>query len=100
MDDVKRGIVTRWRLSNHRLKIEVLRYKRPKIERNERVCDVCGVLDDESHAIFNCVKFDDIRAKFVDVLVRLDCVQKFLNPPMCDKENVATFLCEIEKILK
>ena len=99
MDDNKRTVITRWRLSNHRLNIEVLRYHRPKVERKDRVCVLCGVLDDESHAIFVCGKFDSIRGSYVELLTRLDTVDKFLNPSFIDKNRVASFLIELEKIL-
>ena len=99
MDDVKRSIITRWRLSNHRLKIELGRYQRPIIKRHERLCDTCEVLDDEAHAIFFCSRFNHIRARNRDLLLRNDNVQKFLNPSMGDKEKVASFLTDMEKVL-
>lgn len=99
MDDVKRGVLTRWRLSNHRLKIELGRYHRPMIPRNERICDVCGVLDDEYHAVFICAKFESIRVKYNDLLLRNDTIQKFLNPSFGHKEMTAAFLIEIENVL-
>ena len=46
------SIITRWRLSNHKLKIEVGRYTKPLTPRNERLCDYCELLEDEYHAIF------------------------------------------------
>ena len=100
MDDEKRAVISRWRLSNHRLKIETLRYHRPLIQRKDRLCDVCGVLDDEAHAVYECIRYNNIREKYVALLTKLDSIQKFLNPVVEDMLRVASFLMEVEKILK
>ena len=100
MDDEKRAVISRWRLSNHRLKIETLRYHRPLIQRKDRLCDVCGVLDDEAHAIYECIRYNNIRENYVALLTKLDSIQKFLNPVVEDMVRVASFLMEVEKILK
>ena len=100
MDDEKRAVISRWRLSNHRLKIETLRYHRPLIQRKDRLCDVCGVLDDETHAVYECIRYNIIREKYVALLTKLDSIQKFLNPGVEDMLRVASFLMEVEKILK
>ena len=52
--DYFRFIITRWRLSNHKLKIETLRYgaENIKIPRHMRYCALCNVLEDETHAVF------------------------------------------------
>ena len=61
LHDYFRFIITRWRLSNHKLKIEVGRYPKPLTPRNESLCDYCELLEDEFHAIFVCPKFAAIR---------------------------------------
>ena len=45
LHDYFRFIITRWRLSNHKLKIEVGRYTKPLTSRNERLCDYCELLE-------------------------------------------------------
>ena len=57
IDDHCRNIITRWRLSNHRLRIETGRYQVPRLERENRKCYECDVLEDENHAIFICPAF-------------------------------------------
>ena len=99
MNDIKRSIITRWRLSNHRLQIEIGRYQRPFVQRENRVCLTCNVLEDERHAIFVCPRFTRIRLKYEDILSKNSDVVTFLNPSMNDKENVAKFLSEIEDII-
>ena len=54
IDDRKRTVITRWRLSNHKLFIETGRYSNPPIPRNDRICVMCNILEDEFHAIFKC----------------------------------------------
>ena len=54
LSDFFRVIISRWRLSNHRLKIEVGRYTKPKTPRTERLYDMCLILEDEHHVIFFC----------------------------------------------
>ena len=49
-----RRIITRWRLSNHQLRIETGRYTRPYVHRKARVCILCNLLEDEDHVIFVC----------------------------------------------
>ena len=48
--------VIRFRLGSHVLPIETGRWSRKL--REDRLCDDCGVLGDERHAIFDCRKVD------------------------------------------
>ena len=99
--DYYRYIITRWRLSNHKLKIETLRYGPPesKVPRHMRLCDVCNVLDDEEHAIFRCAKFQLIRMDYVDLLLKYNTIHLFLNPTVKDVRYVVTYLHKIEKLI-
>jgi hypothetical protein len=42
-----RKILTKFRISDHKLEIEIGRYK--KVPREQRICKACKVLDDEKH---------------------------------------------------
>ena len=98
LNDEHRKIITRWRLSNHDLKIETGRYH--KIPREHRVCDLCEVLEDEQHVIFVCPRYIDIREQHQELLTTNADIQTFLNP---EKENVletAKLLHEIEALRK
>ena len=65
LDVNKRINLTRFRLSNHRLPIEVGRYN--NTIRTERICLKCANYDicDEYHCMFICDTFKEIRTKFL-----------------------------------
>ena len=100
MNDAKRNVITRWRLSNHRLKVELGRYSVPKVPREERKCDVCNVLEDEHHAIFVCPVFHNVRMKHCGVILKYDSIKSLLNPEYVDMYQVANFLGEIDDVLR
>ena len=54
VNDEFRTIITRWRLSSHSLHIETGRYKKPKTLPENRICTVCGTVEDEYHSIYIC----------------------------------------------
>ena len=54
MNDKLRSCITRWRLSNHKLLIELGKYTIPPIPREDRKCLLCNVLEDEYH-VYVCV---------------------------------------------
>ena len=62
IDERKRSVFTKFRLSSHSLKIETGRWSR--IAREDRLCD-CGGIQDESHVVFDCTKTEGVREKFV-----------------------------------
>ena len=99
IDDEKRQIITRWRLSNHKLQIEIGRYRVPYIERADRKCYECNILEDEYHAIFVCPAFNFVRINHQPLLEKYPSVQAFLDPELMDIYEVAEFLCEIDKVL-
>ena len=47
-----RKILTKFRISDHKLEIEIGRYK--KVPREQRICKACKVLDDEKHFFLYC----------------------------------------------
>ena len=99
VDDRFRCVITRWRLSNHRLLIETGRYRVPKIERQHRKCYGCGVIEDERHAIYICPAFEDIRKNHLRLLEKYNSINRFLNPDPTDILEVADFLSEVDKVL-
>ena len=100
VDDLKRQVITRWRLSNHKLLIETGRYRVPYVERADRKCHECGVVEDESHAIFTCPAFNFIRVDHQRLLEKYNSVQSFLDPESIDIYEVAEFLSEIDEVLE
>ena len=97
--DSKRSIITRWRLSNHNLFIETGRYKTPYVDRSDRRCFQCDVLEDETHAIYICPAFEFIRRKYAPLLEKYGNVKLLLNPAICDIYEVSNLLSEIDNIL-
>ncbi len=66
----ERQIICRFRISNHKLDIEVGRHHRPPIPADLRVCTrcKCGKIGDENHYVFECIADDDLRlALFADI---------------------------------
>ena len=102
MDDTKRKTVTRWRLSSHKLKIETGRYSRPYTKRDDRLCKVCNVIEDESHAIYDCKAHNIIRENYKHLInLKHRNIKQILNPTnTTDATNLASFLDEIEDNMK
>ena len=79
ISDVKKGahriILSKIRISNHRLAIETGRFS--KTSRNERICLHCKTdnvseIDDEQHLLLRCSRFSEIRIALFDH-VRKSC---------------------------
>ena len=57
--------LTRLRTSAHGLKIETGRYAVPTpTPTEERLCDLCGVIEDEIHFLVDCALLADTRTEF------------------------------------
>ena len=66
MTEEYRILISRWRLSCFDLKVETGRYR--GVPREERICPICNILEDEDHVIFNCRAYESIRAQFTELL--------------------------------
>lgn len=66
------SIITKFRISAHKLSIERGRYARPKIPRNKRVCKFCNEIENEMHFILFCKQYSGLR----DVLFKEFCIEK------------------------
>ena len=99
INDYYRIIITRWRLSSHKLMVEVGRHRRPIVPREERVCSMCGVLEDEQHVIFTCPLYDNVRNEYEEVVTNRT-IAKFLNPDSNMVVSTARLLYGIEKLRK
>ena len=49
-----RTAVSQFRTSSHTLAIERGRHSRPKVHISDRTCNICGVLEDETHFLIHC----------------------------------------------
>ena len=97
-NESRRIAITRWRLSNHKLRVETGRYTRPKTPRGERTCSICQVIEDETHAIFLCPIYRSIRLKYSSVFTRYTSVREILNPLNADDVyKIGSFIIELEE---
>ena len=78
MKEEYRTLITRWRLSCFDLRIERGRYD--NIPRDQRLCIICNVLEDEKHVFFNCHAYTSIRTQFNALLQRYATASDLLNP--------------------
>ena len=62
IDERKRTMFTKFRLSSHSLKVETGRWSR--IVHEERLCDCERGVQDENHVVFDCEKTEEIRGKY------------------------------------
>ena len=58
-----RQIISKFLCSNHKLRIETGRHSKPKIPREQRICQLCEVnkVEDEHHFILECQAYEEIR---------------------------------------
>ena len=96
----KRVVLTRWRLSSHKLNIEEGRHSTFFTPRNERTCSTCrNCIEDEQHVVFNCPLYDNVRIKFPEIFTKLLTIDKFLSPTnIKDASGVGEILLQIEEI--
>ena len=99
VDDRSRRIITRWRLSNHKLRIETGRYQVPFVQRVDRKCYICDVVEDENHALYHCPSFAFFRCNFTNLLEKYPSIGLLLNPEPADIYEVASLLSEIDDVL-
>ncbi len=63
-----RRAITKFRISAHRLAIELVRYNKPPLPPEERICTACPnkPIEDEQHFILECHKYDTDRKRLVE----------------------------------
>ena len=95
LSDYYRLVISRWRLSNHRLNIETGRYTKPITERKDRVCTECRVLEDEHHVVYVCPRYELVRDNYQHLTEDGD-IKTFLNPVYGRMKDTASFIYDIE----
>ena len=61
-----RHTLTRFRHSAHRLAIETGRWHKPyKIPWPDKKCQICDILEDEFHILFECTVFTELRKQYI-----------------------------------
>ena len=98
VNDNHRTVITRWRLSCHCLFIETGRYKRPFVQRNDRKCIICQVIEDEAHALFTCIAHIGIRNSHQELLTEYSTIKQILSPKKeGDIIRISKYIRDIEK---
>ena len=98
MSKAKGSLISKSRLSCHVLNIEILRYCRPNVQRNKRVCPFFPrSVESEFYFILKCTKYDHVRRqnKYITESEQtfrtdIDLVNHSLNPKPrhhCKKSN-------------
>ena len=74
-----RTIVSKFRLSDHRLEIEIGRYFRPPKKPGERICTFCNTMEDEIHCLMTCDLNSEERRKLFEVISSVKPIFNFLD---------------------
>ena len=62
-----RKSLSRFRLSSHRLEVEIGRWAKPnEIPYQNRNCKECNVLEDEFHILLECPLYTDLRKRYIN----------------------------------
>ena len=67
-----REAISKVRMSSHLFYIERGRWGKPIIERVDRLCDVCNVIEDEKHCLLECPKYVNERRERLPEWLRMD----------------------------
>ena len=66
-----RNAITKLRASSHTLEVERGRYTNPKTPLNDRLCSLCGIIEDEAHFLVGCKSYtrerQELFAKIINV---------------------------------
>ena len=85
-----RQTLAKFRLGNHKLAVETLRYVRPKIQYEDRKCALCRLeVENEIHFLFKCphASYNSMRNKFID-----EITQKVHNFDLLTAEDKTDFI--------
>ena len=81
--------ITKVRLSSHLFNIERGRWAKPKIEANDRKCNLCNVLEDEYHCQIECQRFSIVRRNCLQITLKnKPSMFEFVNLMKCLNENM------------
>lgn len=97
-DYSKRKLLTKYRLSDHRLCVETGRHKHSWRERELRLCPHCteGLVEDELHFLTHCTKYEHIRDHYFTLIAQI--VPEFRQASDIDK--LSYILGEKEKCVQ
>ena len=100
MNEKLRILITRWRLSCFDLAIETGRYKHDN-SRDKRLCLTCNTLEDEYHTLFVCIRYQNIRNHYSELISNCQSVSDMLQPCSTERAKlVGMYIKSIEKARK
>lgn len=68
----RRQMLSKFRLSNHKLMIEVGRHMKPKLPKEQRICQLCNQgIEDEIHFLIECDSYKTLRKPLLDTCTEL-----------------------------
>ena len=93
-----RKCVTKFRISQHKLKIEIGRYTKPFTPANQRICDKCNLnsVEDELHHFHDCPRFVNARDELFQYISISNKKFQRLSP---SNKLYWVFNCENQNIL-
>ena len=81
--------ITKIRLSSHLFLIERGRWGRARVERSERKCNVCNVVEDEFHCLFECPRYSEERKGFVpERMIKRPSMYEFIKYLQSEDERM------------
>ena len=88
----ERHLITKFRLSNHRLMIEVGRHR--GLEKEKRVCPFCpNYMEDEFHVLLKCEVYENQRENFLYPII--ETIPGFLS--LTPTEKIEILMCKMDK---
>ena len=93
-----RVTTTKLRLNDHCLAIETGHRRSPKIDREDRLCQICNeeFIEDEKHFLLKCENYSDVRSVFLNKVFESYPNTKQLFP---DDLFQFMFLCEDQETI-
>lgn len=92
-----RIVLSRLRLSSHKLQIEVGRYSHQRVDRTQRQCTMCNTADieDEYHFVCVCTLYSNIRNTYIKAYYsRRPSMYKFIDLMKSNNVNILRNLCK------
>ena len=80
-----RNAISKLRASSHTLEIERGRFTRPVTEIQQRLCNICKVVEDEQHFLLDCPLYDDLRRHMMTKICSIE-------PGLTGLSKAATFI--------
>ena len=92
-----RVALSRLRVSSHRLGIETGRWGRNRVAITQRKCQLCNILEDEYHFIFECPAYNEIRNQYISRYYRIrpnmhKCTELLMTKSKSKIRNLACYI--------